>query len=75
MIDQFNILAPWAISAVTIATMWLAGNKHRLAWVVGLAGQGLWLAWILTSESWGLLPSNIVLWVIYGRNHMKWARA
>lgn len=74
MLEQFNFWMPWAISAVTILTMWMAGNKNNHAWAVGLGGQFLWLSWIITSESWGLLPSNLVLWIVYGRNHLKWRR-
>lgn len=75
MLQQFNFWMPWAISVVTIATMWMAGSQHRRAWLVGLVGQAMWLSWIVSSASWGLLPSNIVLWAVYFRNHLKWDRA
>lgn len=65
---------PWLLSAITIYTMFLAGNKHGKTWLVGLANQALWLIWIVASASWGLLPMNIALWIVYGRNHLKWAR-
>lgn len=65
---------PWFLSAFTISVMWLAGNKHRFAWAVGLFGQVFWLVWIMASESWGLLPSCLVLVVVYGRNHLKWSK-
>ena len=63
---------PWLVSAITIWMTVLAGNKHRSAWLVGLVNQGLWLAWIIASSTWGLLPMNIALWVAYARNHMRW---
>lgn len=63
---------PWILSANTIYMMLLAGNKKRGAWLFGLAGQLAWLVWILLSESYGLLPMNIALWVVYGRNYLKW---
>lgn len=65
---------PWLLSAVTIWMTLLAGNKHRLAWAIGLCNQALWLGWIIAAEAWGLLPMNLALWVVYGRNHLKWAR-
>ena len=52
--------------------MLLAGNKKRGAWFVGLINQFLWLIWIVLSSAWGLLPMNIALWVVYGRNYLKW---
>lgn len=66
---------PWLLSAMTIATMLLAGSKHPQAWALGLLNQALWLIWITLSASWGLLPMNFALWVVYGRNHLKWKAA
>lgn len=65
-------ILPWIMSAITIYMTVLAGNKHRFAWVVGLFNQALWLVWIVSTETWGLVPMNIALWIVYGRNHMRW---
>ena len=72
MIDAFALYAPWILSGLTIWTAFLAGNKNRNAWAVGFASQGLWLAWIVASGTWGMIPGNIALWVVYARNHFKW---
>lgn len=64
---------PWILSIATIYMTLLAGNKHPRAWAVGLATQALWLIWIVATETWGLLPMNIALWVVYWRNHVKWS--
>ncbi len=63
---------PWLLSAITIYSMLLAGNKKKGAWAVGLVNQFLWLIWIVLSSAWGLLPMNIALWVVYSRNYIKW---
>ncbi len=63
---------PYGLSAITAYMMLLAGNKKRGAWAVGLVNQLLWFVWIVLSGAWGLLPMNIVLWVVYGRNYLKW---
>lgn len=63
---------PWLLSIITIYMTILAGNKSPHAWAVGLAAQGLWLVWIIASSSWGLIPMNIALWIVYARNHLKW---
>lgn len=68
-------LMPWLMSAITIYMTVLAGNKHRLAWAVGLVNQALWLVWIVGTGTWGLLPMNAALWIVYGRNHIKWGKA
>jgi hypothetical protein len=68
-------ILPWILSAITICMTVLAGNKHRLAWLVGLANQALWLVWIFASGTWGLLPLTAVLCFLYARNHLKWRAA
>ncbi|PCJ24092.1 MAG: hypothetical protein COA96_10125 [SAR86 cluster bacterium] len=65
---------PWLLSAITIWMTLLAGNMHKSAWLVGLGNQGLWLIWIVATGTWGLIPLNIALWVVYGRNHLKWSK-
>jgi hypothetical protein len=66
---------PWLLSAITIYMTILAGNKSRNAWLYGLVNQALWLLWILTTGAYGLLPMNAALWLLYGRNHLKWSQA
>lgn len=63
---------PYILSAITIYSILLAGNKKRGAWLWGLLNQVLWLVWIILSSAWGLLPMNIALWIVYGRNYLKW---
>lgn len=65
---------PWLMSAITIWMTLMAGNKHRLAWAIGLGNQALWLAWIIAVGAWGLIPMNAALWIVYARNHLKWAK-
>ena len=73
MASYFTTVAPWILSATTVWTLFLAGNKSRNTWLVGLFSQCLWLAWILASQTWGMLPGNIALWIVYARNHFKWS--
>jgi len=63
---------PWLLSANTIYFTLLAGNNSRHAWLLALIGQVFWMVWVVASEAWGLVPMNIALWVIYGRNYLKW---
>lgn len=74
MRDQITAYLPWLLSVITIWMTLAAGNKHRLAWLIGLVNQALWLSWIIAAGAWGLLPMNLALWVVYGRNHWKWTR-
>ena len=67
-------IVPWFLSAITIYMFLLAGNKKSYTWLIGLANQALWLFWIIVSATWGLLPMNLALWVVYFRNHLKWRK-
>lgn len=63
---------PWLLSAITIASTVLTGNKHRSAWLLSLGGQAGWLVYILAAQAWGFLPLTLTLTVLYWRNHLKW---
>lgn len=65
-------LIPLATSLVTLTGMWLAGNKNYWGWALGIANQGLWLAFIIVFEAWGLLPLMFALLFIYSRNLIRW---
>ncbi len=65
---------PWLLSAITIWMSLMAGNLHRRAWLIGIANQVLWLVWIVSAGTWGFLPLNIALWIVYTRNHIKWSK-
>jgi hypothetical protein len=65
---------PWLISAGTISATWLIGSKWRWCWHLALVTQGLWFVWIITSGTWGLLPTAICLSTIHIRNIIKWQR-
>lgn len=66
---------PWVLSAITIYMTLLAGNKNKLAWLIGCWNQSLWLVWIIASQTWGFIPLNLALWVVYARNYVKWSKA
>lgn len=73
MNKEFMIDAlPWLMSASTVYSMWLAGNRSGRAWVIALSSQCLWAVWIVLGEYWGLIPGHIALWWVYIRNLVKW---
>lgn len=73
--ELVKVYLPWLLSAITIYMTLMAGNKKPWAWAIGLANQVLWLAWIIASESWGLLPMTAALTVVYARNHIRWMKS
>lgn len=66
----------WVLSAITIASTLMAGNLHRYAWALSACNQVLWFTWIMSDyeKNKGLLPMNLVLAVLFIRNHIKWKR-
>lgn len=75
MTDAIRIYLPWLMSAITIYTMFAAGDLKKHTWAVGLANQVLWATWIVASGSWGLLPMTVAITFVYARNHLKWSRS
>lgn len=64
-----------ATSVVTLIGMWLAGSHRWQGWALGVANQGLWAWFIFAFRAWGLLPLNIALVFVYGRNLWRWKHA
>lgn len=54
---------------------WLAGNKRRSAWALGLCGQAFWLAYAIWLSQWGLIIGCGIYGTAYTRNWFKWKTA
>lgn len=74
MLELVVVYLPYILSAITVYTVVLAGNNNRNAWLISMFNQLLWLIWIVASNTWGLLPMNITLWIAFYRNYMKWGK-
>lgn len=66
---------PWLLSILSLVMSVLTGNKWRHAWLFGIGIQCLWVIWVMSAKTYGFLPLTLALFVIYGRNHIKWQRA
>lgn len=71
----FHGFLPWVLAGLTIYMTFLQGEKKASAWIVGLVNQCGWLAFIFGTQTWGFLPLNAVLWVLYVRNYRLWRQA
>ena len=70
--DKFFI--ELAASFAAILTIWIYGNRSRKAPVVGMLGQILWW-WLTISQSmWGLIPLNVIMFIIHIRNYIRMKR-
>lgn len=63
---------PWVLSAITVYQVYLSGEIHKYAWVLGIFNQALWLVFIVLTATWGLIPMNVALTAVFVKNHFKW---
>lgn len=64
----------WVLTVVGITGLYLAGSKRKLGWAVGIAAQGLWVAYAVHTRQWGFLASAGAYGWVYARNLWKWHR-
>lgn len=62
------------LSVNQLVAYWLVGNKRQAGWWLGLGGGIPWLAFMIFSGIWGMLPLVAGLQVIYIRNLLLWRR-
>lgn len=58
----------WALAAVGIVGMWLAGHGNPAGWAVGLLAQALWLAYALATRQYGFVVTAVAYALVYWRN-------
>ncbi len=64
----------YILSALSLTSLWLMGNKSVWGIVIGLLNQVLWVAYALMLKQYGLLIGVIAYTVIHIRNLVKWTR-
>lgn len=64
----------WALAAVGILGIYLAGRKKAAGWLVGVAAQGLWLAYAIVTRQWGFIVTAAAYSLVYGKNWLAWRR-
>lgn len=64
----------YALAAVGILGIWLAGRKSLWGWAVGFAAQALWIVYALVTDQYGFIVSALAYAAIYGRNWWKWSQ-
>ena len=62
------------LSALSLLSLWLMGNKNKLGIVVGLANQLLWVVYAVMLKQYGLLIGVIAYTIIPIRNLAKWSK-
>jgi nicotinamide riboside transporter PnuC len=70
-----NQLWSWALAAVGITGIWLAGRNNKAGWLIGLGAQLLWLAYAIATRQWGFIVTAIAYGAVYARNWWRWREA
>jgi uncharacterized membrane protein YjjB (DUF3815 family) len=70
-VDQ---LWSWALAAVGISGVFLAGKRRKVGWAIGVGVQFLWMAYANVTHQWGFAASAIVYGSFYGLNWWRWYR-
>lgn len=64
----------YALTALGVTGLFLAGSRKRVGWALGLAAQPLWLVYAVVTGQWGFILSAFVYGGVYLRNWLKWRR-
>jgi hypothetical protein len=64
----------WIISAISVTSLILVGNKQKAGWLLALANQVLWAVFALTVGKPGLLVGVAAYTIVNLRNYRRWCR-
>ncbi len=57
----------YILAAVGILGIYLAGDKKRIGWAVGVGAQVLWIAYALSTQQYGFLVTAFAYGWVYLR--------
>lgn len=55
-----------------VLLLWIAGDKKRLGWALGILGEAFWVVYAVWLHQWGLILGAVMYAAIYARNFVKW---
>ena len=61
----------YILAAVGILGLWLAGNKNKWGWAIGLGAQVLWIIYAVVTKQYGFIFSSLGYGFVYIRNLRK----
>lgn len=64
----------WVLTAVGVAGLYVARRGVWWSWLIGLAAQGLWVAYALATGQPGFLLSALAYGTVYAGNALAWRR-
>lgn len=70
--EIFNQGAPWALLVMTLTVGMLIGDVHPKVWIVAAIAQVLWIAYVVYTKDWHVLPTAVGALIVYYRNYRLW---
>lgn len=69
-----NSLWSYALTAVGVLGLYLAGRKNAYGWLIGFSAQALWIAYATATHQYGFYISALVYGAVYAKNFLTWRR-
>lgn len=63
----------WALTAVGVFGLYLAGRRNPFGWFVGLCAQVLWVGYAIDTHQWGFIVSALSYGTVYAVNLRSWS--
>ena len=64
----------YVLSANSLISLWLVGNKNKAGFILGIVNQALWVWYAIMLKQYGLLVGVIAYTIINIRNLVKWSK-
>ena len=74
MNTELVTLLTWLLSIMSVAMLWLMGNKSRWGPILGLVNQAAWIIYEVITHQWGLMAGTLCYTVVHIRNIIKWSK-
>lgn len=64
----------WSGNALIVGGLWGVGNHNRSAFLLSIAGEGLWIANAYSWHDWPLLSICTIFLLMAVRSYVKWGK-
>lgn len=64
----------YALAAIGLLGLFVAGRRNRLGWAIGFIAQPLWIAYAIVTAQHGFLLTAVAYGYVYAVNWLRWGR-
>jgi len=64
----------YALAAVGLTGLWLAGSGRRVGWLIGVGAQVLWITYAIATRQWGFIVTAFCYAFVYLRGAHRQSR-